>query len=187
VRERRLVFGEEAELVYDRARAGYSEAVVEDVLSFAGLSTRRGRGLEVGAGTGKATVAFATRGVPILALEPSAEMAGLAARNCEAFPMVKVKVSSFEDWPLEPDAFDLLFSAQAWHWVDPAVRWQKAAAALVRGGTLGFSGIAPPGAASRCEKCLTRSKQLCTERPGFGSPFTPVPAWRPSRSPWGWG
>ena len=71
MREQRLVFGEVAEL-YDGARAGYSEAVVDDVLHYLGGDSRARRALEVGAGTGKATVAFAARGLAIVALEPSA-------------------------------------------------------------------------------------------------------------------
>jgi SAM-dependent methyltransferase len=134
-REQRLVFGEDAEL-YDRARAGYTADVVQDVLAFAGLQGPEGRVLEIGAGTGKATVAFAARGLSILALEPSAEMAAVAARNCEPFPSVRFELCSFEEWPMQRPAFDLVLSAQAWHWVDPTVRYRKAADALVERGTL---------------------------------------------------
>jgi SAM-dependent methyltransferase len=94
------------------------------------------RALEVGAGTGKATVAFAARGVEIVALEPSEAMAAVARRNCEPFPNVRIELSTFEDWHPEPDAYDLLFSAQAWHWVSPEVRYRKASDMLVAGGTL---------------------------------------------------
>src|ERR1039458_4096462 len=79
-REQRFIFGEVAEL-YDRARAGYSATLVDDVLSFVGVDSDRLRALEVGAGTGKATVAFAVRGLEILALEPSLEMATVARRR----------------------------------------------------------------------------------------------------------
>ncbi len=135
MREQRLVFGEVAEL-YDRARAGYPAAVVDDVLGFAGRRGSCVRALEVGAGTGKATVAFAARGLEIVALEPSEAMATVARRNCEPFPNVRVERTSFEDWPAEIDAFDLVFSAQAWHWVSPEMRYLKAADALSAGGTL---------------------------------------------------
>ena len=77
-REQRFVFGEVADL-YDRARPGYPEQLVEDVLRFRGLPAPRV--LEVGAGTGKATVVFAARGLEIVALEPTPEMAAVAARN----------------------------------------------------------------------------------------------------------
>jgi protein-L-isoaspartate O-methyltransferase len=72
---RRLSFGAVAE-ADDRARPSYPPALVGDVLEFVGLDPGSGdRVLEVGAGTGKATVVFAERGANVVALEPSAEMA----------------------------------------------------------------------------------------------------------------
>jgi SAM-dependent methyltransferase len=135
MREQRLVFGEVAEL-YDRVRAGYPDAAVDDVIGFAGADGPLLRALEVGAGTGKATVSFAARGLEILALEPSAEMAAVARRNCRPFPRVRVESVTFEDWPAAAGRFGLVFSAQAWHWVRPEVRYGKAAEALRAGGTL---------------------------------------------------
>jgi SAM-dependent methyltransferase len=135
MRQQRLVFGEVAEL-YDRARAGYPEALIDDVISFAGGDGPSLRALEVGAGTGKATVGFARRDLEILALEPSADMAAVARRNCQQFPRVRVESMSFEDWPAQADGFGLLFSAQAWHWVSPEIRYRKAAEVLGPGGTL---------------------------------------------------
>ncbi len=135
MREQRLVFGEEPEL-YDRARPGYSDALVEDVLDFGGVEAAGCRALEVGAGTGKATVAFARNGVHVHALEPDPAMAAVARRNGEPFTGVEIEETSFEDWELEEQAFDLVFSAQAWHWVRPEVRCARAAAALVPGGTV---------------------------------------------------
>jgi len=53
---RRLSFGGVAEL-YDRSRPSYPPALVDDVLEFAGVGPGEAdRALEVGAGTGKATV-----------------------------------------------------------------------------------------------------------------------------------
>jgi SAM-dependent methyltransferase len=138
-REQRFVFGEAAEL-YDKARPGYPAALVDDVLSFAGVDAARLRALEVGAGTGKATVALAVRGMEILALEPSAEMRAIGMRNCRQFPRVRFEAGTFEEWSLDPGGFGLLFSASAWHWVDPTVRYPRAAQALSPGGALAIFG-----------------------------------------------
>ena len=135
MREQRLVFGEVAEL-YDRARPGYPHALIDDVISFAGPASARLRALEVGAGTGKATVSFAAHGLEILALEPSAAMAAVARRNCERFGRVRIEATSFEDWPAEPGGFGLVFCAQAWHWVTTEVRYRKTAMALSQMGAL---------------------------------------------------
>jgi SAM-dependent methyltransferase len=133
-REQRVVFGEVAE-TYDAVRPGYPERLVEDVLAF-GRVGADDRVLEVGAGTGKATVAFAAHGTHVLALEPSAPMAAIARRHCADRPNVTFDVTSFEDWPLQPHAFALLISAQAWHWVAPEVRYRRAHEALRRGGAV---------------------------------------------------
>ncbi|MFL5313047.1 MAG: class I SAM-dependent methyltransferase [Myxococcales bacterium] len=130
----RTSFDRNAEL-YDAARPPYPEALVDHVVARSGIPPK-GRILEIGAGTGKATVPFARRGYAILALEPGANMAAVLRRNVAAFPAVAVEVGTFETWVGANGSFDLVVSAQAFHWVDPAVRCVKAAAALRSGGAL---------------------------------------------------
>ena len=131
---RRLVFGEVADL-YDRHRPSYPPALIDDIVAGAGL--RDGdRALEVGAGTGKATALLAARGVNVVAIEPSAEMAALARRNCAAYAGVQVIETDFERWSPDGERFGLLYSAQAWHWIDPAVGYRRAREALIPGGLL---------------------------------------------------
>src|SRR5581483_10064412 len=131
-RVRARVFGEVAD-EYDRIRPDYPLALVDDVLAYARLEGAPA--LEVGAGTGKATVAFAERDVVVTAIEPDKAMASVLARRVAGHVNVAVEVAALEDYePQQP--FGLLFSAQAWHWTDPAQRWQRAASALAPGGTL---------------------------------------------------
>lgn len=134
-REQRLVFGEDAEL-YDRARPGYADAMVDDVIDYGGIDPAASLALEIGAGTGKATVAFASRGIGVVAIEPDPAMAAVAARNAAPFPQVRLVQSSFEDWPMDDGIVDLVFSGQAWHWVRPEVRCAKAAGVLRPDGVL---------------------------------------------------
>jgi SAM-dependent methyltransferase len=131
-RVRGRVFGEVAD-EYDRVRPGYPSALIDDVLAYARLGGAPA--LEVGAGTGKATLAFAERGVTLTAVEPDAAMAAVLARRLADRPNATVEVCAFEDF-VPPRPYGLLFSAQAWHWTDPSVRWQRAAAALAPGGAL---------------------------------------------------
>jgi hypothetical protein len=35
---------------------------------------------------------------------------------------VEIHVAPFESWNGEPESFDLVYAATAWHWLDPAVR-----------------------------------------------------------------
>ena len=93
------------------------------------------RAVDVGAGTGKATAPFAERGLRILALEPSAEMAEIARANLGGYEGVTIEEVEFERWQ-PPRWFRLLFSGQAWHWIEPEFRYTRAREALVPGGSL---------------------------------------------------
>ena len=93
------------------------------------------RALEVGAGTGKATGLFAARGLRILGLEPSRGMAAAARVRLAGYENVAIEETGFEEWRPERD-FRLLFSAQAWHWVTPEVRYTRAREALAEDGAL---------------------------------------------------
>lgn len=131
--ERRLTFGGVASQ-YDRFRPSYPERLVDDVLAFAGVASGD-RVVEVGAGTGKATALFAARGAAVVAIEPSPGMAEVLRER--ALPSVEVVESSFEEWdPAGGETFPLVYSAQAWHWVSPEVRFPKARTLLTDAGAL---------------------------------------------------
>ncbi|MDR8411111.1 methyltransferase domain-containing protein [Nonomuraea sp. 3-1Str] len=126
-RARSVVFGETVEQ-YEAARADYPAELITDVLAYA----PPGPALEVGAGTGKATAGFAARGVDLTCVEPDPRMAAALTAKC---PDARVEIGVFEDYV--PDrAFALLYSAQAWHWVDRERRWDLAHAALAPSGAV---------------------------------------------------
>lgn len=130
----RLTFDEVAEL-YDRARPGYPPEVFDDLAELAGIGPSR-RVLEIGCGTGQATVPLAERGCEVVAVEIGSHLADVARRKLARFASVQVVTAAFEAWPLPPEPFDAVVSATAFHWLDPALRVIKAADALRSGGAL---------------------------------------------------
>lgn len=131
---RRASFDEVADL-YDRYRPSPPEVVVEALVELAGIEHNR-RVLEIGCGTGQLSVALARRGADLVAVELGAELAALARERLSSFPNARVEVSAFEDWALPAEAFDAVVCANAFHWLDPTVRFEKCAAALCPGGSL---------------------------------------------------
>ncbi|MBO2449155.1 methyltransferase domain-containing protein [Actinomadura barringtoniae] len=154
-----MTFNEAAEL-YDRARPGYPAEMFDDLASLAGAGPGC-RVLELGPGTGQATVPLAERGCHITAVELGAEMARVARRNLARFEHVEVVTSAFEDWTLPAEPFDVVVSATAFNWIDPVVRVTKAADALRDGGVLAT--IATHHAAGGSE-ALFAEIQECYER-----------------------
>jgi SAM-dependent methyltransferase len=130
----RETFDEVPEL-YDRMRPGYPEALFDDLSDLARLGPGS-RVLELGCGTGQATVPLARRGYEVVAIELGAGLADVARRNVSAFPAVRVVNVAFESWPLPAQRFDAVVAATAFHWIDPAVRESKSADALRPGGAL---------------------------------------------------
>jgi SAM-dependent methyltransferase len=139
-----LAFGEAAEL-YDRVRPAYPDALYAAVLSAVGTARRA---LEAGAGTGHATAAIARRGITVDAVEPDRRMARVAQERCKALP-VRIHDACFEDWQGPPGVFDLVFSAQAWHWLDHRRAAAVAATALRADGLLAVWWTRPRGVEGR--------------------------------------
>ncbi|WP_329578764.1 class I SAM-dependent methyltransferase [Kitasatospora sp. NBC_01250] len=130
---RALVFGQAAE-EYDAGRSGYAAELVDEVLGYAALDGLTA--LEAGAGTGKASVLFAERDVPLVCVEPDPQMAEVLRRNTAGHPRVSVEVSGFEQWQPGDRRFGLFLAATCWHWFDPARRWDLVHAALAPGGAV---------------------------------------------------
>jgi SAM-dependent methyltransferase len=131
----RTVFDDVAE-AYDRARPTYPAAVFDDLAGLAGLRPGA-RLVEIGCGPGKATLALAERGYAVTCIELGARMAALARRNLAAYPAVEVLNVPFEPWQPEVADYDAVVAFTAFHWIDPDVRYQRAADVLRPGGHLG--------------------------------------------------
>jgi 16S rRNA A1518/A1519 N6-dimethyltransferase RsmA/KsgA/DIM1 with predicted DNA glycosylase/AP lyase activity len=76
--------------------------------------------LEIGCGTGQATLPLARRGYRVLCVELGENLAAVARRNLKPYPRVEVRTADFEGFPLPEGAFDLAVSATAFHWLNPA-------------------------------------------------------------------
>jgi SAM-dependent methyltransferase len=147
-RDRLRVTFDCAAQLYHQARPDYPAAVYDELVRLADL--RAGdRVLDIGCAPGKATIPLARRGYRITCVEIGPELAAAARRNLAGFGGVEVIEAAFETWrPPGAVAFDLVFAATAWHWIDPAVKYRRAWLLLRPGGHLAFWSAAhvfPPG------------------------------------------
>ena len=130
----RATFDQDAE-AYDRSRPVAPGAVFDEVMQRASLSAGSSV-VEIGPGTGQATQHLAARGLDVVAVELGPRLAERARANLAAFPQVSVVTASFESWDPGAARFDGVFACNSFHWIDPDIRFAKAAAVLRRGGHL---------------------------------------------------
>lgn len=165
------VFNEVPEL-YDRVRPGYPDALFADLASITGL----GEGsavLEVGCGTGQATVPLAALGCSVTAVEPGADMAALARRRTAALGNVDIETAPFEEWDDRGRRFDVLVAASSWHWVDPRIGWPKAYAVLRPGGWMALPGnvvVRRPGEPEVYAETADLHERFAPGNPDWGHP-----------------
>jgi ubiquinone/menaquinone biosynthesis C-methylase UbiE len=129
-----MVFDEVA-ADYDRHRPAYPDELVDQACRVAGIGSGD-HVLEVGCGSGQLTRSLLARGLHVTALEPGKNLIALARQNLEGAGEAEFVNARFEDALLPREHFRAVFSASAFHWVDPEVGWQKASDVLVPGGTL---------------------------------------------------
>jgi SAM-dependent methyltransferase len=161
---RALSFGSVA-AAYERFRLGYPDELVDAVLAYAGRPIRTA--LEIGAGTGKATRAFARRGIAVTATDPDAGMLAELRRHVPA--TVDVVQASLEDLHLD-QAYELVFVAAALHWTEPVDRWSRVAALIEPGGVFASFGGQLHLADPAVEEAVRVARSPYVEDDGYPSP-----------------
>jgi ubiquinone/menaquinone biosynthesis C-methylase UbiE len=147
---------------YDRHRPAYPDELVDQACQAAGIGSGD-QVLEVGCGSGQLTRGLLARGLHVTALEPGKSLIALARQNLEGAGAVEFVNAQFEDAVLPRGHFRAVFSASAFHWIDPKVSWQKAADVLVPGGTLAlvqYSGLEEPRSKEDQEEVLAALRKV---------------------------
>jgi SAM-dependent methyltransferase len=137
--ERRATFDEVAEL-YARGRPRYPEVVIDDVVELAGFGPGS-RIVEIGCGTGQATIGLAERGLDVTCVELGSRLAKVARRELAHYPSVRVVNADVEHWRPEAAPYDGVAAFLAFHWVDPERRYELAASLLRRDGALAVASV----------------------------------------------
>jgi ubiquinone/menaquinone biosynthesis C-methylase UbiE len=104
---------------YARCRPDYPDAAIDFILAHCGI----GPGsvvVDVGCGTGISTRCLARRGVPVVGLEPNADMRAQAEGQAVPLscPAPRYLPGQAEATGLPTGSVDLVLAAQAFHWFD---------------------------------------------------------------------
>jgi ubiquinone/menaquinone biosynthesis C-methylase UbiE len=119
----RLTFNEYAYL-YDKARHCCPEELIEVLIKETKLS-KDSKLLEIGPGTGQATMSLAKRNFYITAVEIGNNLAEILRRKLKNFHNTSVITGTFEDTVFPAECFDLVFAATSFHWIKPELKFTK--------------------------------------------------------------
>jgi len=129
----RFTFNEDV-LNYDKMRPTYVKELYEDTIQFSNLDNNK-NALEIGIGTGQATLPFLNTGCTLTAVELGKDMAEFTKEKFAKFYNFNVINSDFESIHLENNHYDFIYSATAFHWIPQEVGYTKVFNLLKSGGT----------------------------------------------------
>jgi len=116
---------------YVRARPGYPEAIVVDLVA-AGILLPGAAVADIGSGTGISTELFLAAGFSVVGVEPNEAMRTAAESSLQRYPGFLSQAGSAEATGLADASVDLVIAAQAFHWFD-ATRAREEFCRILRG------------------------------------------------------
>ncbi|WDV45877.1 class I SAM-dependent methyltransferase [Clostridiaceae bacterium M8S5] len=122
---------------YDKYRPSYPSQMIEHLLKYTNMVPTK-QILEIGSGSGKATELFVNRGYNLTCIEQGVNLVSKGNEKFAHTNQVSFINTRFEDWHVSKNTYDLVISAQAFHWVEKPLGFIKSAKALKPNGHVGL-------------------------------------------------
>lgn len=120
---------------YDKARPNYPSELFKEIINISNLCSNSNV-LEIGIGTGQATLPFIQMGCNLTAVELGDRLSGYCRHKFSAFNNFSVINSDFLNADLPENHFDMIFSATAFHWIPKDSGYTKVKSLLKQNGVL---------------------------------------------------
>ena len=118
---------------YDKWRPTYVDELYRDIFDAVKINSESNV-LEIGIGTGQATLPILKTGCRLTAVELGDKMAEYARGKFRSFTNFSIINTSFENYESPANSFDLIYSATAFHWIDEKTGYTKVFDMLKNGG-----------------------------------------------------
>ena len=118
---------------YEKIRPGYPEELYHALFAYCPVNSGC-RAVEVGIGGGQATWPVLKTGCDVTAVEYGEQLARVCREKFSACPGFSVMTGRFEETDLPGGAYDLVYSASAFHWIPEKAGYTKVFGILKPGG-----------------------------------------------------
>lgn len=132
--DKRLTFNEDV-YNYDKYRPSYPKELYEAVFHYSKLDSDC-RVLEIGVGTGQATVPFLEKGFDVTAVELGKDLSTFVKEKFSRYNNFRVMNDDFIFCNFPENSFDLIYCATAFHWLPEKERYEKVKKLLKPNGVL---------------------------------------------------
>lgn len=130
----RLKFNEDA-YNYDKFRPSYPEELFSDIINYSDISLNS-EALEIGAGTGQATVPVLESGCDVTAVELGENLTRFIRNKLRSYKNFNVINADFMEYPIKAEVFNLVYCATAFHWLPQKEAFIKIKNILQHRGTI---------------------------------------------------
>lgn len=118
---------------YERLRPGYVAELYSDIFRMKEIGPGSNV-MEIGIGGGQAALPVLKTGCRLTAVEYGQNFADICRQKFKEYPDFSVITGKFEDTVLEENAYDLIYSASAFHWIPEETGYAKVFQLLRSGG-----------------------------------------------------
>lgn len=118
---------------YEKLRPGYVDELYQTLFDYIPIDSSSNV-VEVGIGGGQATLPILKTGCRLTAVEYGEHFSELCREKFKDYPHLSVITNKFENLEFEDAAYDLVFSASAFHWIPEEIGYSKVFSMLRSGG-----------------------------------------------------
>lgn len=101
---------------YDKYRPEYPKELFQDIISYSQIESGC-KLIEIGPGTGQATLPFIQLGCDIIGIELGDKLSSFVAEKYREYGNFRVINDDFMLCPVEENFYDLIYCATAFHWL----------------------------------------------------------------------
>lgn len=145
-----------AAIDYDRSRIVYGKELYEDIFRYKPIHADS-HVLEIGIGTGKATLPILETKCHLVAIEPGEHLASFSKKRFQTYPHFTLYNKTLQDYVCPADSFDFIYAATAFHWVPEEYGYKRVYELLKSGGA--FARFAYHAGPDKQRKALTSEIQ----------------------------
>ena len=118
---------------YEISRPIYMKELYNDIFKYKQID-QGSNVLEIGIGTGKATLPILEKGCNLIALEPGEQLAEIANEKFRKYDNFLMHYQTLQNFTYPNNSFDLIYSATAFHWIPEEYGYKRVYGLLKDGG-----------------------------------------------------